>query len=130
MTVLFGWLAQRLGGVTVQAMAIALAAALVVGGVVGGLSWLRHDARRDERAGIDTRVAQARAAAAADALARQIESETKGRDMAAAFAVELEDARAALAEAERKLAAMAGVRLTAAGRVVCYPREIVGAMNR
>lgn len=51
-----GWWTQKLSGIAMQAVAVVLGVALLV----GGLFWLRHDARLDERNSWQLRMANAR----------------------------------------------------------------------
>jgi hypothetical protein len=113
------WWAQRLGGVVTQAFALALIVALIG----GGLMWLRHDARMDERAAWTGRVASARLQAMTAAKVRQDRSEAIGAEAARKREGELADSEAARTRAETLLAKLKG-------RVVCWPKEIVPDLNR
>lgn len=116
------WWLQKLSGITAQAIGIAVAVAVAVALVIGGIWWLRHDARMDERATWETRLAQAEAKAEADARERERASEALGKERADEWAAALAASDAARAEAEAKLATRK--------RVIAYPKEIVEALNR
>lgn len=117
------WWASKLAGVTAQAAALAVGAAVVVSVVVGGLTWLRHDARMDERAGWETRVAEAKAAAEAEARKRVDASEQVAAAEAAKWLVDFKTAEAARMELETRLAALKE-------RPVCFTADMVGVLNR
>jgi len=112
------WWAQKLAGVTAQAIAVAVAVALVI----GGIWWLRHDARMDERASWEARLTTAKLQAVLKARERERQSQAIATQEAGVWQAMLAASEAASAEAEAKLASRA--------RVVCYPKEIVRALNK
>lgn len=116
------WLKARIGaaltGVTAQAVAIAL----VVLAAVGGLWWLRHDARMDERHAWQLKMADARVAHQHVLLARERKSAAIAAAASQAWAQELAAAQAATTELQAKLESRT--------RTVCYPKDIVKALNR
>jgi hypothetical protein len=102
------WIMQRVTGIGAQAFAIAAAVALALALLIGGLWWLRDDARRDERTACDAhwegRLANARAQQFAIGQARQRRSEEIAGQHAQRQAAEMQKAAARLAELERALA--------------------------
>jgi hypothetical protein len=125
LTMLFSgaWWAQRLTGITAQAVTVAVAAAVMVGSIVGGLSWLRHDARSEERAGWVARLANARVQDLARLRVRERQAETIGAEKATEWAAQLSASEATRVELEAKLVALKA-------DPVCWPKGIVGDLNR
>jgi hypothetical protein len=117
------WWAQKLTGVTAKALGAALAVAVAVCLVVGGLWWLRHDARRDERTGWAVRLSHARLQDVTKAAARQRAAEAIGRARNEEYVTALVTSEAARVELEQKLAALKA-------NPVCWPKGLVGDLNR
>lgn len=117
------WWAQKLAGVTAQALAVAVMAAVVIGCLVGGLWWLRHDARRDERVAGQVATANARVQAMAAAAVRQRKSEAIAAQRAGDLAMALELERAALEHVEAELTALQD-------DPIVYPKALARALNR
>jgi hypothetical protein len=120
------WLWQRLTGVGAQALAVSIAATAVVALVAGGLWWLRHDARMDERMARDahweSRLANQRFQALAAQQARQRRSEEIAGQQAQAYATEIEHARSRAVELEQQLAKRP--------RTLAYPKDIIPRLNQ
>ncbi len=102
------WLMQRLTGIGAQAFAAAAAVGLALSLLIGGLWWLRDDARKDERTACDAhwegRLANARIQQFAIGQARQRRSEEIAGQQAQTRAAEFERAGQRLADLERELA--------------------------
>ena len=119
------WLAflkSRIIGALTGIAAQAMVGAVVVALVVGGVWWLRHDARTDERALMNLEMANARADDSAKALARQRASEEIAAKRHAELELERDQATAVAAELHTKLSTR--------GRVIVYPKDIVKALNK
>lgn len=115
-----GWL----GGVGAQAIAGAVALALIVGGVW----WLRMDARWDERAHWERRQLAARLADQMKLRARKAAQDVVAAKAAEALRNELELARQQVGELEAKLSARPDVK--DGKRVVVFPADMIGAINK
>jgi hypothetical protein len=115
------WL-QKLSGVGVKAIAAAAAVVVATILIVGGVAWLRHDARSDERAQCNAEAANARIRAHAALQARQRRSEQIAAARAEVLARELDVAARRLSELEGALAARP--------RTLCYPKQIIDRLNR
>jgi hypothetical protein len=113
------WWAQKLTGVTAQALAIAILAAAVI----GSLWWLRHDARMDERAIWSGRLTAARLQQAVELRARERQAEAIAARKADEWAQQLSAAQSAQAEIEATLAAMKR-------NPVCWPKDLVRSLNK
>jgi hypothetical protein len=114
------WWSQRLTGVVTQAVGVALVVALIV----GALWWLRHDARMDERAAWELRLANARVQAAATAALRERRSEAIAAARAAELAAALANATAARQDIAAELSKLRD------GDPVIYPKALARALNR
>ncbi len=113
------WWKQKLTGVTAQAVGVVVLVALVV----GGIAWLRHDARMDERNSWELRMTKARLAQAALRAHREKTSLAIGFRAEKALGDELDVLAKQNEELERKLAERPV-------RSVCYPKEIIQGLNR
>lgn len=115
---IFSRIAAWFTGVAAQA----IAAAVVVGLITGAVVWLRHDARMDERAHWEKRMASARFADQMKAIGRErIRQEVALKNA--------EEAAKAQAQAESDKQEVS-VKLSARKRVIVYPKEIVEALNK
>jgi hypothetical protein len=79
------WWAQKLAAPAIQAAGAAIASTVVVGAVVGGLVWLRADARRDVEAAnvrLEARLGVVEAAAAQQAETYRRRAESLDADRA------------------------------------------------
>lgn len=115
-------LKARVLGTLTGIAAQALAATIVVALIGGGLWWLRHDARNDERATCQADMSNAQIADLTQTVARQKESEA----LAVTRQAELELER----DAARILADDLQGKLGPGKRRIVYPKEIVKALNR
>lgn len=108
----------------IGARAIALAVAATIGATLlgGGIWWMRHDARMDERRAWETKMARAKAAEAATAA----ENARKASEVAAAERAALESELALAHEAVESI----GKQLAGAPRTIAYPRAIIPELNR
>lgn len=113
------WWVQKLSGIGMQAVAVVLGVAIFFGAIF----WLRHDARMDERAQWQLRMANARIQQAALRQKRERESLAIGMRAEKNLLEELDASSAIISELEGKLAARPA-------RVVCYPKDVVRALNR
>ena len=118
----FAFLKARALAALTGIAAQAIAGAVVVALVVGGVWWLRHDARMDERALWETRMAHARIAEQAKAASRQRASEDIAAKRRAELELERDQAQAVAADLQSKLSTR--------GRVIVYPKDIVKALNK
>jgi hypothetical protein len=105
-----------------QAIGIGVGAFVLVLGIGIGVWALRADARKDEAARWEARLANVRAQALALRQARERQSEKVAADARALLVLDLEAARLRLGDLEAALATRQ--------RTVCYPKEIVGRLNR
>ena len=117
------WWAQKLTGIIPQALGIAVFLTATIGLVTGGLAWLRHDARMDERNVAAGKIASARLQEVAKLRLRERTSEAIGADQAAKFAVQLAASEGARMTLEVQLAAMKR-------NPVCWPKALVGDLNK
>lgn len=115
----FGWWAQRLSGVAAQAIYIVAGVACLV----LGLFWLRHDAVLTERAKAAVQIEKARTAQLLVLRRRERDALAVGRRAEKNLTEELDVLEQINAKLEAKLAKQPI-------RTVCYPKEIVGDLNR
>ena len=104
-------------GIGAQAIAVAVAVALVI----GGIWWLRYDARMDERRAWETRMANARVADQIKAMFRERKRQDAARKAADEAARAAELAEAAAKEAEAGLPTK---------RLIVWPVDVVRAINK
>lgn len=109
-----GWVT----GIAAQAIAVAVACALIV----GGLWWLRHDARMDERNAWKKAMSDAKAAGEAAARKRETAAAKVALDELQKRTTELADSETARREAEARLAQRQ--------RVIAYPKDIIPSLNK
>ncbi len=113
------WWIQRLSGVAAQAIAIMA----VVAVLIGGMAWLRHDAVLQERAKAAVQLEKARTAQLLVLRRRERDALAVGARAERNLTEELEVLEKINAKLEAKLAAMPV-------RTVCYPKDIIGELNR
>ncbi len=115
----FGWWAQKLSGVAAQAIYIVAGVAVLI----GGLAWLRHDAVLTERAKAAVQMERARTAQLLVLRRRERDALAVGARAEADLLRENDLLTAENNKLEAKL-------LKTPVRTVCYPKEIVGDLNR
>lgn len=113
------WWTQRLSGVAMQAMAVVA----IVAAIIGGLTWLRHDAVLQERSAATARMEKARSAQLLVLRRRERDATEVGKRAESYLLRELEALTALNGDLEVKLASRPS-------RVVCYPKEVARALNR
>ncbi len=113
------WWLAKLSGIAAQAIAIVVMICVVV----GGLAWLRHDAVVQERSAAAVRMEKARTAQLLVLRRRERDAEAIGRSAERYLLRENEALTALNSDLEAKL-------LTRPSRVVCYPKDVVRALNR
>lgn len=114
-----GWWTQKLSGVAAQAIYVVAGIACVV----LGLAWLRHDAVLTERAKAAVQLEKARTAQLLVLRRRERDALAVGARAEQDLTKELGALEILNAKLEAKLAAKPI-------RTVCYPKEIVGDLNR
>ncbi len=120
----FGWWAQRLSGVAAQAIYIVAGIAVLI----GGLAWLRHDAVLQERAKAAVQMEKARTAQLLVLRRRERDALAVG---ARAEQDLIRENDLAAKENEALLKRIREMPTSCNGiRPVCYPKEIVGDLNR
>lgn len=113
------WWAQKLSGVAVQAIAIVASIAVLV----LGLFWLRHDAVLQERAKAAVQMERARTAQLLTLRRKERDAQAVGSRAEKALLEELDVLTGENAKLEAKL-------LKSPVRTVCYPKHIIGDLNR
>lgn len=103
-------------------LAQAIGAAVVVSLISGGIWWLRHDARMDERQAWKKAMSDAKAAGEATARKRETAAAKVALDALQQRTAELADSETARREAEAKLAQRQ--------RVIAYPKDIIPSLNK
>ncbi len=115
----FGWWAQKLSSVAAQAIYIVAAVACVV----LGLAWIRHDAILQERAKAAVQMERARTAQLLVLRRRERAALAIGARAEKDLLQELDILTAENSKLEAKL-------LKTPVRTVCYPKDIIGELNR
>lgn len=115
-------ISSALSGVLAKAIALAVAATVVVGGIAFAVWAIRHDARMDERREWQEKMARAEAAARATAA----ENARKASEVAAAERAALESELALAHEVVERI----GKQLASRPRVPAYPKAIIQELNR
>lgn len=122
----WAWWAQKLSGPVVQAVATAIVAGTIITSIVGGLAWLRSDARSDERAQCTLESATAQAAAEKQANERLAAAERVARE-------KLQERQRMLDEAQVErdaLQATLDALPPPERNRVCYPKDLVRSLNK
>lgn len=107
-----------LSGVLAQAIAVCV----MVLALFIGIWWIRHDARMDERRAWEARMATARAAQLVIRNRQRAKSEEIAQKNASEWAQELVLSAASRRDLEDQLARRV--------RTVCYPKDIIKALNK
>ncbi len=114
-----GWWAQRLSGVAAQAIYVVAAIACVV----LGLAWIRHDAVLTERAKAAVQMEKARTAQLLVLRRKERDALAVGARAEKNLLEELD----VLTDQNNKLEAKL---MRTPVRTVCYPKDIIGELNR
>lgn len=109
-----------------QALAVAAVAGTVVTAIAGGIAWLRHDARADERAQCTLEQASARAAAERTLTERLAASERIAREKLAERQRMLDEAQVEAAALQAVLNAIPPPEKNR----VCYPKDLARSLNK
>ncbi len=115
----FGWWAQKLSSVAAQAIYVVATVACVI----LGLAWIRHDAVLTERAKAAAQMERARTAQLLVLRRKERDALAVGARAEKDLLQELDVLTAENNKLEAKL-------LKTPIRTVCYPKEIVGDLNR
>ena len=118
------WWVQKLTGVVAQAALLVS----VIGALALGLAWLRHDARMEERASWEVKMANARAQELLLRQRREKQSYAIGARAEKDLLQELDPSDSIINGLEKKLAERAACSAT--GRVICYPANVTKELNK
>ena len=129
MPILFAWLGSRLSGIVAQATGIVLVAVFVFGGLGLGFWWLREDARNDERNKLQTAMANARIQQLLLRQRAEHQAMAIGSRAEKDLLQELDVSDKINNELEKKLADTKA-KCDPIGRPVCYPKNVVGELNK
>lgn len=120
------WWTSRIAGPAGQALVAAAVAGTIVTSIVGGLAWLRHDARSDERAQCNLEQTRALNKAEATLLERLATSERVAREQLAERQRQLDQSQVEAAALQATLDAMPPPEKSR----VCYPKALVRSLNK